>query len=176
MAIYFPELFCNKGQSLKVKKDIIYENGTVVHKGEICYVVNIVEYGFDILTSKKIELRFLNSEMPEFFEKVNLEMNSDFRFVISNSPAFNKIVNDLSGSTIAEKLVKEQNVIMFTSDFMVRNANVTFYKGDKFFYIEDDGYYNLYDVNSYRKVLRMNAKEVAQYCQLQTAPAEAELV
>lgn len=190
MAIYFPELFCKKGQLLVLKQDITYDGNKKLLKGEKCIVEDIIEYGFDIVFDNGAEFRFLNREMPEFFEKVD----SKPAILISyrNSPVLNgimvRIANKLAGGNlpsdegIEEDLIREQNILTFIKDFTVRSANKTFYSGEKFFYKEDkkdrEGhenkvYYNLYDVVSYRLVLRMSGKEVNQFCQLERHYEEA---
>lgn len=67
-----PTLVCNIGQKLKLKEDIIYEDiNLTVKKGENCIVEDIKGYGFDIVTDKGIDLRFMNSQILDYFELIN---------------------------------------------------------------------------------------------------------
>ena len=75
-----PKLFCEKGTVLRLKKNITIhyhkedswevEKTEPISKGTLFKVANIVGYGFDLvsLDSKKREVRFINSSMPEHFE------------------------------------------------------------------------------------------------------------
>ena len=78
----FPELFCGKGTLLRLKQDIrvateeTESTGKTRHipQGTLFKVHDIIEYGFDLvsLDEKKYEVRCMNSNMPKYFEKVNL--------------------------------------------------------------------------------------------------------
>ena len=79
----FPELFCGIGVILRLKKDITihyskddsFEVERIEHvsKDTLFRVKNIIEYGFDLISldSKKREVRFINSSMPEHFEIIS---------------------------------------------------------------------------------------------------------
>ena len=80
-----PKLFCEKETILRLKKGFTLpyykEEGFEIEKIEhvskdtLFKVKNIVGYGFDLvsLDSKKIEARFINSSMPEYFEILTTE-------------------------------------------------------------------------------------------------------
>jgi hypothetical protein len=79
MPIKFPEFFCEKGAVLRLKKDMelvteeTEKTGKTIHvpKGVLFRVHNIVGYGFDLvsLDANKQEVRVINSDMSEFFDK-----------------------------------------------------------------------------------------------------------
>lgn len=54
-------LFCEIGTSLIVKKELLLENDIIVEVGEKCRVEDIIGFGFDIISSKGIEIRVMNS-------------------------------------------------------------------------------------------------------------------
>ena len=81
-----PKLFCEKGTILRLRRDVTLsryksednlevEKGSRVVKNTLFKVKNIVGYGFDLISldSQKIEARFINSSMPEYFEIVTTE-------------------------------------------------------------------------------------------------------
>lgn len=178
MAIYFPRLFCDIGQKLIVRDNIVFDGGTTIAKGEICIVKNIKGYGFDIASEKdRIEFRIMNSEMGNnfllFFPNIPSEIK--VKSTITN------LVNALTGketddSNKNETLNKFRDVLMFTKDFAIKDT-ITIPNGERFYYEEDDGYYDLFDVKDDWRLLRMKEKEVQEFCQFQNAMAnEKELV
>lgn len=170
MAIYFPKLFCVKGQRLKLKKDIVLPSGKNLFEGDICFVEDIIGYGFDIVSEKKqIEFRVINSNMNEYFYKYD-EIN------VSHIPKIGivALVDELTGKTQQVEIVpKFRDVLMFTKDFTIKDI-VTIRHGERFYFKEDNGYFDLFDVNDGWRILRMKEKEVQHFCQLQTSPAEIE--
>lgn len=71
-----PKLFCEKGTVLRLKKHIgISENGSKISllPGTLFQVCDIIGYGFDLvsLDAQKHVIRIMNSEMPDYFEKVD---------------------------------------------------------------------------------------------------------
>jgi len=67
-----PELFCDKGTILRLKKNmIVRENGDSkkLPAGSIWIVEDIIGYGYDLYSSDNNEfyIRVLNSKMNEYF-------------------------------------------------------------------------------------------------------------
>ena len=180
MAIYFPKLFCEVGQRLKLKKEIIFNSGKSLSVGDICIVVNLIGYGFDIVSEKEmIEFRILNSKMPEFFNKYGKQPKESARKLIARQVA--AIVSP-KGSVTKIVVMEEENenskkilydVLMFTKDFTIKDI-LTIRHGERFYFEEVKGYYDLYDVKDGWRLLRMKEKEVEEFCQLQPSPVEVE--
>lgn len=67
MAIVFPQLFCQKGDSLKSIKDIHLDDVDIL-TGDIFLVSDIVGYRFDLKSiNDNSTLSFLNSQLNEYF-------------------------------------------------------------------------------------------------------------
>lgn len=71
-----PDLYCSKGDILTLIKQIQVsdnEKAIVLEIGTAFRVENIIGYGFDLvrIDGNPIEIRILNSEMPEFFGDKN---------------------------------------------------------------------------------------------------------
>jgi hypothetical protein len=175
MAIYYPELFCSVGDKLIVKKDILF-NDFHLTKDEVCIVENIIGYGIDLVSSKGIEFRLLNSQMSEFFnspkeseKRIKLEIN--IMDVINKSTVYYKIIQELSGKSEEKNEISTLDIVTFIKDFEIKDV-VTIPAGTKFHIAIENQFCNLYDVNTKRKVLRMNQKEIEKYCQLEGQIAE----
>lgn len=67
-----PKLNCSIGDKLIVKKEIIFDDFTI-YPDDYCIVDGIVGYGIDLKTSKGIDIRILNSQIPIYFKTIENE-------------------------------------------------------------------------------------------------------
>lgn len=66
-----PKLVCDKGQRLKIKKEIKFQDDLVLNIDDTGVVKDIVGYGFDIVMDKNnLEIRCMNSEILNYFELI----------------------------------------------------------------------------------------------------------
>ena len=148
MAIFYPEMYCGIGSTLKVKKtfEIEFDDGTTQHYSldDLCIVEDIVGYGFNIkaLNNSKI-FRMKNGQMVDYFELIEL------------IPYIEKIPNNFDSFPLVtfKKEFKIDDVVCVLVNDIFRHE---ISKTDKIFH-------NLYDINSRRLVLRLNDEEFQEY-------------
>jgi hypothetical protein len=146
MAIYYPELFCEKGTILELTKNISVEN-TEFKIGDKFYVLDIINYSFTVcaLDFPDVVFSILNSEVQKYFN-VFLSFNeSEHERHLDLKKTF------------------------FKKDYSINESK--FNTGDVLYYEIDceDGveFYNLFDTN--RKILRMNSKEANDFLTFPTS-------
>lgn len=148
MAIYYPEMYCGVGSTLKVKKTFEIEFDDVTTQDfsldDLCIVEDIVGYGFNIkaMNDSKI-FRIKNGQMADYFELIEL------------IPYTEKIPNNFNSFplVIFKKKFKIDDVVCISVNDVFRHE---ISKTDKIFH-------NLYDMNSRRLVLRLNDDEFEKY-------------
>lgn len=179
MAIYFPELFCEIGDELILKKDIVFDDVTL-SKDLIYTVENIIGYGIDLKGPLGEEFRIMNSQMDNYFYTPDVTkaiiseiISETLGGEIEKPDIIKKIAKDLGGKHKSKKQANTSyfEVVMFTRKFEIKNV-ITIETGTRFFFEIDEGFFNLFDVNNHRKVLRLNQKEMNEYCEVENALVE----
>lgn len=155
----FLENILRKGQKLVLKTELKFDD-IIIPVGETCVVEDIIGYGFDIKSSESVEFRIMNSVMGNYF----------------NSPVISSFdeghrVSGRREAELIEYMLWNQNLIMFTSDFEIKNV-VVIRTGERFYYYVDGANHNLYDPIDMRQEIRMGENEIEKYCQLQKASVE----
>lgn len=133
MAIYYPELFCDIGTQLKLKKgkELTIGEITITDSDSDVIVNDIIGYGFDLLAKGKL-FRLLNSQMGEYFIL---------------PPKNNKTITRINKVYLNKKIII--------------NDTIKFDIGDYFYYEKFQNHYVLY--SKYRKILRLSIKVFQEY-------------
>ncbi|MBX2949777.1 MAG: hypothetical protein KF704_10920 [Crocinitomicaceae bacterium] len=149
MAIYYPEMYCGIGSTLKVKKtfEIEFDDGTIqdFSLDDLCIVEDIVGYGFNIkaMNDSKI-FRIKNGQMIDYFKLIELIPYTE-KIPPNNFDSFPLVT--------FKKKFKIDDVVRISVNDVFRHE---ISKTDKIFH-------NLYDMYSRRLVLRLNDDEFEEY-------------
>lgn len=148
MAIYYPEMYCGVGSTLKVKKafKVEFEGGSTreYSQNEICVVDEIIGYGYNLkeIQDERI-FRKMNSAMVDYFEMVT---HIPYAEIIPEN--FDKLKQ-----VVFQKNFKIDGVIDISkNDTFKHEISQT----DKLFH-------NLYSISKKRRVLRMSDDEFSEY-------------
>lgn len=148
MAIYFPEMYCGVGSTLRVKKafEIEFNDGTQrdYSQNEICIVDEILGYGYNLKEIKDERIfRIMNSSMIDYFEIVN------------HIPYIENIPENF----------ETLNQVVFKQNFKIDGV-IEISKNDTFKHEisqTDKLFHNLYSITNKRLVLRMRDDEFIKY-------------
>jgi len=140
-------LVSKKSFSVNIENDLPYNIGI----GEKFKVDDIIGYGFDMFLIDKpnIYLRFLNSQMKDYFNIENQGSFNDVDIKKLNSKSCLKV-------EFTEKLEIEDKIFEKGAKFCIENT----LKRSKQFY------YNLFDSENREIVIRLDESEFKRYCKI----------